>query len=83
MQYFARLGPCASPLFVSGTWDEEIFVVESVTPGEPHHPAVELVGYLTDEMLEHLSLQAGAAATAHQRQRQEDHAAEEYEAWAA
>lgn len=81
MQFFTSVGPArVRRVFVTGRFDDEIFVVESVIPGELGAPAWELVEYLSEEQVEEISVAAHEAARVQEAQQQED-AAEEAAYW--
>lgn len=63
-------------VFVSGTWDDGVFIVESVIPGGRNEPVFELVNYLGAEEIERLSIAAHGAQKDVYRQHQEDRAAD-------
>ena len=80
MQFFTTCGADkVKRVFVSGTWDDGTFIVESVIPGGIREPAFELVSYLSDEQIEEISLAAHGAQKEVYRQHQEDRAADLYE----
>lgn len=81
MQFFAQCGPARTKkVFVTGRFDDEIFVVESVIPGEIGAPAWELVEYLSEQQIEEISVAAHKASADQAAQAAED-AAEEAAYW--
>lgn len=81
MQFFTQCGPARTKkVFVTGHFDDEIFIVESVIPGEIGAPAWELIEYLSEAQVEEISVAAHKAAKDQEAQQQED-AAEEAAYW--
>lgn len=81
MQFFTTIGPeKVGRVFVTGSWDDDEFIVESVIPGELGAPAVELIDYLHEEYRQEIEVAAHEAARVQEAQQQED-AAEEASYW--